>query len=79
VAENLKTTKYNNGVDIPLVTHNTIWASMTSAAFCWYDNSPEVKVNYGALYNWWAVNVSFLCPVGYHVPTEDDWKSLIEY
>ena len=50
--ENLKTTRYNNGVQIPLVTDNDKWASMTSAAYCWYDNNPEkYKENYGALYN----------------------------
>lgn len=78
-AENLKTTKYNNGVSIPLVTDNTQWASTTSAAFCWYDNDPSYKDSYGALYNWWAVNVSFLCPVGWHVPSKEDWTILIDY
>ena len=68
--ENLKTTKYNNSVSIPLVTDNDQWSSMSSAGFCWYgNNSTAVKENYGALYNWWAVKVSFLCPVGYHALT----------
>jgi uncharacterized protein (TIGR02145 family) len=78
-AENLKTTKYNNGVSIPLVTDNTKWASSTSSAFCWYDNNPDYKNSYGALYNWWAVNVSFLCPVGWHVPSKEEWKILVDY
>ena len=69
LAEDLKTTKYNNGVSIPLVTDNTQWASMSSAAFCWYENNPGFKENYGALYNWYAAKVYFLCPVGYRVPT----------
>jgi uncharacterized protein (TIGR02145 family) len=79
LAENLKTTKYNNGVSIPLVTDNTQWASMSSAAFCWYDNDPTYKENYGALYNWYAVNAKLLCPVGWHVPTLDEWTTLISY
>lgn len=80
LAENLKTTKYNNGVSIPLVTDNDQWTSMSSAAFCWYgNNSTAVKETYGALYNWWSVNVSFLCPAGYHVPTAEDWIILINY
>lgn len=79
LTENLKTTKYNNGVSIPLITDNDQWASMSSAAFCWYGNNSIVKEDYGALYNWWAVNVSFLCPVGYHVPTKVEWQTLIEY
>jgi uncharacterized protein (TIGR02145 family) len=79
LGENLKTTKYNNGVSIPLVTDNSQWASMSSAAFCWYGNNRAAVEQYGALYNWWAVKVSFLCPIGYHVPSKEEWSSLIDY
>ena len=79
LAEDLKTTKYNNGISIPLVTDNTQWASLSSAAFCWYDNNKNYKENYGALYNQWAVNVNFLCPLGYHVPDDEEWNTLIDY
>ena len=79
LAEDLKTTKYNNGVSIPLVTDNTQWSSMSSAAFCWYDNIANDKGNYGALYNQWAVNVTFLCPAGYHVPDDEEWNILINH
>ena len=41
LTENLKTTRYNNGISIPLVTDNTQWTKMTSAAFCWYNNQPK--------------------------------------
>ena len=77
-AENLKSTKYNNGVSIPLVTDNTKWASATSAAFSWYDNNPIYKEKYGGLYNWWAVNVPYLCPVGWHVPSLEEWTILVD-
>jgi len=79
LAEDLKTTKYNNGVSIPLVTDNTQWASMSSAAFCWYENNPAYKEDYGALYNWYAAKVYHLCPIGYHVPTIEEWSALINY
>ncbi len=79
LAENLKTTKYNNGVSIPLITDNAQWTSMTSAAFCWYDNNPDYKEDYGALYNWYAVNSNTLCPVGWHVPTQEEWNILNTY
>lgn len=77
--ENLKTTKYYNGVSIPLVTDNTQWASMTSAAFCWYGNNSSLKDDYGALYNWYAVDTKILCPIGWHVPTQEEWNILFDY
>lgn len=80
LGENLKTTKYNNGISIPLTIKNEDWISKNSAAFCWYNNQPEkFKDDYGALYNWWAVQVSALCPVGFHVPTKEEWQTLIDY
>jgi uncharacterized protein (TIGR02145 family) len=48
--ENLKTTKYNDGTAIPLVTENTAWAALTTPAYCWYSNNISYKTPYGALY-----------------------------
>ena len=31
---------------------------------------------YGALYNWYAVNSGKLCPTGWHVPSDEEWKNL---
>jgi PKD repeat protein len=33
--ENLKTTKYNDGTNIPLVTDNTEWTNLTTLGYCW--------------------------------------------
>jgi uncharacterized protein (TIGR02145 family) len=79
LAENLKTTKYNNGTAISLVTDNTTWVATTTAAYSWYDNDPVNKDVYGALYNWYAVDTELLCPVGWHVPTFDEWTTMINY
>jgi uncharacterized protein (TIGR02145 family) len=77
MAENLKTTKYNNGTDIPLVTGNSEWTALSSPAYCWYDNDENANRDiYGALYNWFAVNTGNLCPDGWHVPTIDEWETL---
>lgn len=77
MAENLKSTKFNNGADIPLVTSNTHWDESTTPAYRWYDNDQTQYGNtYGALYNWHTVNTGKLCPSGWHVPTDSDWKEL---
>lgn len=62
--ENLKTTHYNDGAPIQLVTDNSTWARMTSGAYCYYDNNTSNGNTYGALYNWYTVNTGKLCPTG---------------
>lgn len=78
--ENLKTTKYNDGTGIPLVSSESSWLNLPSPAFCWYDNNPvNYKDIYGALYNWHAVNTGKLCPTGWHVPSDIEWTTLTSY
>lgn len=79
MASNLKTTKYNDGTAIPLVTADTDWAHLLSPGYCWYDNDTVNKRDYGALYNWYAVNTGKLCPTGWHVPTDAEWTILTTY
>ena len=75
--ENLKTTKYNDGTAIPLVTNNTVWAALITPAYCWYNNDIATNKNtYGALYNWYTVNTGKLCPSGWHVPSTTEWVTL---
>jgi len=77
MAENLKTTKYNDGTDIPLVTDDKQWQKY-EPAFCWYNNDEaENKNKYGALYNWYVVNTNKLCPNGWHVTSSDELRSLV--
>jgi uncharacterized protein (TIGR02145 family) len=78
LAENLKTTRYINGDPIPLVIDNTDWQNFTRGAYCWFENNEKNKDFYGALYNGYAAQLStFICPVGYHVATMEDWSILI--
>ena len=80
LVENLKTTKYNDGTAIPLVTDNTFWPSLITPGYCWYKHdSATYKNTYGALYNWYVVNTGKLCPIGWHVPTDAEWTTLATY
>ncbi|MFC0875769.1 FISUMP domain-containing protein [Saccharicrinis sp. FJH2] len=73
--ENLKTTKYNDGIAIP--EDNT--GFLRTPAFTWYNDSIQYKNPYGALYNWYVVQTGKLCPTGWHVPTNDEWMILETY
>jgi uncharacterized protein (TIGR02145 family) len=80
MAENLKTTKYNDdtGIEFPN-TNNTDWGNNTAGAYAWYGNDDSNKDLYGALYNWHAVNTGKLCPTGWHVPSDAEWTELVNY
>jgi len=77
--ENLRTTKYNDGTAIPLVTDKNAWGSLITPGYCWYDNVKNNMKKYGALYNWYAVNTGKLAPKGWHVPSDREWNILEEY
>ena len=76
MAEDLKTTKYNNGTAILNVTDNTEWVSLSAPGYCWYDNDKDTYKPYGALYNWYTVSAGNLCPQGWHVPADFEWNEL---
>jgi uncharacterized protein (TIGR02145 family) len=78
-AENLRTTKYNDGTLIPNVTDANAWKNVTTGAYCFYDNKPENDAICGNLYNWYAVDTKKLCPTGWHVPSDEEWAALEHY
>lgn len=81
MAANLRTTKFNNGDPIPLVTDDAAWLAIRyEPAYCWYDNDESTYKNlFGALYNYWTVSRGDLCPAGWHVPTWNEFMSLQDY
>jgi uncharacterized protein (TIGR02145 family) len=80
MAENLRTTKFNDGSSIALVPDATLWAALSTPAYSWYNNDPSTYKNlYGGLYNWFSVNTGKLCPTGWHVATDAQWTVLTNY
>ena len=76
---------YRDGTPIPRVEDNDEWISLTTGAWCYYNNDPTK----GRLYNWYAVmgvhdadpstpNKEF-APEGWHVPSKTEWTTLIDY
>jgi uncharacterized protein (TIGR02145 family) len=80
MAKNLGTTKLNDGTIIHMVNDSAGWASLSSPAYCWYNNDEATfKTGYGALYNGYTVNSGKLCPEGWHVPTDAEWDLLATF
>lgn len=75
--KNLDISTYRNGDPIPYVPDPTAWASLTSGAWCYYNNDPSSNATYGKLYNWYAVNdPRGLAPYDRHIPTDAEWATL---
>jgi uncharacterized protein (TIGR02145 family) len=80
MTENLKTTMYNDGTEIPKITDAISWSNLTSGGYCWYNNDElTYQYSYGALYNGYSVNSGRLCPSGWHVPQIEEWERLREF
>lgn len=80
MAENLKAIKYNDGEQIPLVTDGAEWINKYTPAYCWYDNDSSLYAQtFGAIYNWYTVNTEKLSPIGWHIPSDDEWNEMVEY
>jgi uncharacterized protein (TIGR02145 family) len=80
MAENLKTTKYIDGTEIPNVTNSNSWGGLSTGGYSNYNNDISNVEAYGRLYNWYAVNDSRkICPTGWHVSSDNEWKILEMY
>ena len=80
MAENLKTTLYSDNTAIPYEADNTAWSLLSTGARCWYNNDEATYgATYGSMYNWFAVNTGKLCPTGWHVPSDAEFKTLSIY
>jgi uncharacterized protein (TIGR02145 family) len=81
MAENLKTTKLNDGTPVQVIADNNNWGSYPiSPRLSWYNNdSTTYNSKYGVLYNGAAIITGKLCPVGWHIPTDEEWKTLEIY
>ena len=89
--ENLRVRKYNDGSAIPFDTSGSTlgnapyqtWGSLTGAHTVNEHDSvatPSNLIKYGYLYNWYAAtDGKKICPTGWHVPTDGDWTSLIQF
>lgn len=80
MCKNLESDFYRNGDPVPQVTDPSQWGSLTTGAWCYYNNDSTRGKKYGKLYNWYAVNDSRgLAPEGWHIPSDTEWTALSTY
>jgi len=84
MVSNLRTTRFNDGSPISIVTNDSAWKELTTPGYCYYDNTtdPDSIKKHGALYNQYVVNPDNpkkIAPAGWHVPTSAEWDILRDY
>ena len=80
MSKNLDIDHYRNGDTIQQVTDSLVWINLTTGAWCYYHNNPFLNTLYGKLYNGYAItDPRGLAPIGWHLPTEAEWTTLINY
>jgi uncharacterized protein (TIGR02145 family) len=80
MAENLKTTAFNDGSPLKYAEPNmSSWDKDILSTYAWYQNDRQKNEDtYGALYNWYAIAGGNLCPSGWHIPERQEWIALRE-
>jgi uncharacterized protein (TIGR02145 family) len=80
MAENLRTTKFNDGEPIRNIIKNTDWKKTKEAAYSGYNNDGVAQKEYGYLYNYYCIeNIKNIAPDGWRIPNENDIRILQEY
>jgi uncharacterized protein (TIGR02145 family) len=81
--QNLDAVVFRNGDTIFQAKTNKEWKNANKnkqPAWCNYNNSITNGTKYGKLYNWYAINDSRgLAPMGYHIPSDEEWSTLENY
>lgn len=82
MAENLRTTRYQNGDPILNEKDPKFWTlqGYNPGAYCYFEHNKTKAGIYGAYYNWYAANdARNIAPAGWRVATEEDWEELKAY
>lgn len=77
MAENLRTSTYSDGSELPNYPVQADWRTTDFGGWVNYANNSNYDELYGKIYNWFAVTDSRgICPTGWIVPSDEDWKIL---
>jgi len=79
MAENLRTTIYNDGSSIARILVDSAAYLLPKGAYDNYNktNNSDTIRTVGRHYNWYAVNSGKLAPAGWHVASKAEWDTLV--
>ena len=80
MSENLNVTHLNDGTPIRHIDDPDLWPKQSHPSLCYFHNdSANYYSLFGTYYNWHTINTGKVCPVGWHVPDENEWQDLQDY
>jgi hypothetical protein len=77
MTENLRTTKYNDGTVIPVVTDSSAWSALATPGFCYYNNTIDSGSIKKTAYSTTGIPLtltSLLLPVGSFRRIPNGWS-----
>jgi len=74
--QNLRTTQYRDTTFIATGLDENEWKQTTKGAYAIYESLAKNTDSFGLLYNGYAVSTGKLCPKGWHIPSDEEWKEL---
>lgn len=82
MTENLRVKRYQNGSRIVFAPEESKWKTMGETgkgAWCYFNNDSLTAATSGLIYNHYVVvDKRKVCPIGWRVPTKDEWESLLD-
>lgn len=80
MSQNLNTTMYKNSQAVTNGNDASTWNSATEGLYCEFNGDSANAPKYGRLYNYnAAVNPAGICPAGWHLPTIEEWETMINH
>ena len=87
MVENIRTTHYDDGVVVYNIPYSISFSSTTRSYYCIPDNNESYIDEIGLLYNRYAARngnngtgiTQGICPSGWHLPSNEEWNTLINY
>ena len=75
MAQNLRVKNFNDGIS-PINYNRANWLDFSSPACASLNLNSSNDATYGLLYNFYAVETAALCPNGWHIANDEDFKKL---
>jgi uncharacterized protein (TIGR02145 family) len=82
MAQNLRTSRFNDGTSIPEITleEPVAWSTNSTGSWSFYNDDSENNSPYGKLYNYFVVSSNKnVCPTGWSVPSDSDWGEIHDF